>query len=109
MDQQNQRQLPGQHADRINWYAAAFGAAVIGGIAYGLVLVVGMIIGATGWKAWIPVAALTVGLVLVGTAMGRMLNGIRTRTAGAAIAAASLVGGPFAVEAFVIWLVNSGS
>lgn len=96
MDQQVDPPSERRPVAQINWNAAAFGAALIGGVSYGLVVGVTMIVGPPDWRSWVPVFVLTVGLVAGGLAVYTWLSGSRSRTVGVAMAAAALVGGPFA-------------
>lgn len=90
---------------RIAWNEAVFGAAMIGGVAYGLVATAFVTVGPHGRLGWLPGLAVTFGLLAVGVLVCRITHSSRWRTAGAAVAAAALLGGPLVVEMYVIWLV----
>ena len=94
----------------INWAAAVFGAAAIGGIAYGILARAfsdrrtsseGGIVG------WLPVGVVTIGLLVCGLfGLLYFSRTSRLRTFAAAIAAAPATGGLIALEIFVVWMVS---
>lgn len=92
---------------QIVWPAAIFGAAVLGGVVYGLVVSLSLMADFEDWRGWLPALAVTFGMALVGSAISVMGRVSALRTVGAAIAIASLSGGPFVVEFFIVWLVNA--
>jgi len=94
--------------EAVNWTAAIFGAAVLGGIAYGI-LAGGFQVGApigNGVAGWLPVGVVTVGMLALGTVIFRLSDTSRFRTAGAAIAVAPATGGIIALEIFLAWRVS---
>lgn len=93
--------------DPINWTAAVFGAAALGGIVYG-VLARGFQISepVEGVAGWLPVGVISIGMLLLGLALLRSFRTSRLRTAAAAIAAAPATGGLIALEIFVVWAVS---
>lgn len=94
-------------SDPINWTAAVFGAAVLGGVVYGI-LVRGFQISepVEGVAGWLPVGVISIGMLLLGLALLRVFRTSRLRTAAAAIAAAPATGGLIALEIFVVWAVS---
>lgn len=92
----------------INCTTAVFGAAAIGGIAYGILArafqigepVEGGIVG------WLPVGVVTIGLLVCGLGLLYFSRTSRLRTFAAAIAAAPATGGLIALEIFVVWMVS---
>jgi hypothetical protein len=91
--------------DAVNWTAAIFGAAVLGGIAYGI-LARGFQVGAPIGNGWLPVGIVTVGMLAFGMVIFRLSGTSRFRTAGAAIAVAPATGGIVALEIFIAWGVS---
>jgi hypothetical protein len=91
----------------INWTAAVFGAAVLGGIVYGI-LARGFQISepVEGVGGWLPVGVISIGMLLLGLALLRFFRASQLRTAAAAIAATPATGGLVALEIFVIWAVS---
>jgi hypothetical protein len=91
----------------INWPAAVFGAAVLGGIVYGI-LARGFQIGepVEGVGGWLPVGVVSIGMLLCGLGLLYFSRTSRLRTAAAAIAAAPATGGLIALEIFVVWAVS---
>jgi hypothetical protein len=94
-------------SDPINWTAAVFGAAALGGVVYGI-LARGFQISepVEGVAGWLPVGVISVGMLLLGLALLRTFRTGRLRTAAAAIAAAPATGGLIALEIFVVWAVS---
>jgi hypothetical protein len=79
----------------VDWTAAVFGAAVLGGIAYGI-LARGFQVGQpiqNGVAGWLPVGIVTFGMLAVGLVIFRQSRTSRFRTVGAALAAAPATGG----------------
>lgn len=92
----------------VNWTAAIYGAAVLGGVAYGI-LARGFQVGApigNGVAGWLPVGIVTIGMLALGMVTFRLSGTRRFRTAGAAIAAAPATGGIIALEIFIVWGVS---
>jgi hypothetical protein len=91
----------------IDWTAAVFGAAVLGGVVYGI-LARGFQISepVDGVAGWLPVGVVSIGMLLLGLALLRVFRTSRLRTAAAAIAAAPATGGLIALEVFVVWAVS---
>jgi hypothetical protein len=95
-------------SDQIDWKRAVFGAAVLGGIAYGI-LARGFQIGepvASGAMRWLPVGVATMAMLLCGFGLLYFANSGRLRTVAAAIAAAPATGGLIAFEIFTVWAVS---
>ena len=92
----------------INWTSAVFGAAVLGGIVYGI-LARGFQIGkpvASGVAGWLPVGIATIAMVLCGLGVLYFAKSSWLRTTAASIAAAPATGGLIAVEIFAVWAVS---
>jgi hypothetical protein len=92
----------------VDWTAAVFSAAILGGIVYGI-LVRGFQVGEpihNGVGGWLPVGIVTIAMLAVGLVIVRASRTSRFRTAGAAIAAATATGGIVALEIFIAWGVN---
>ena len=95
-------------SDAINWTAAVLGAAVLGGVVYGI-LARGFQIGEPvegGLTGWLPVGVVSIGMLLLGLALLRVFQTIGLRTAAAAFAAAPATGGLIALEIFGAWAVS---
>ena len=95
-------------SDPINWTAAVFGAAALGGIAYGI-LARGFRIGkpvGDGVAGWLPVGVVSIGMLLCGLGLLYFSRTSLLRTAAAAIGAAPATGGLIALEIFVVWAVS---
>jgi hypothetical protein len=94
--------------EAVDWTAAIFGAAVLGGIAYGILargFQIGTPIG-NGGAGWLPVGIVTIGMLALGMVIFRLSRTTRFRTAGAAIAVAPATGGIIALEIFITWGVS---
>jgi len=92
----------------VNWNRAILGAAVIGGVAYGI-LARGFQVGeplAGGIAAWLPTAIVSLLMLLMGVLLLRVLRTGPARTAAAALAAAPASGGIIALEIFIVWGVS---
>lgn len=92
----------------IRWPAAVLGAAVVGGVAYGL-LARGFQIGelvSGGTAAWLPTAVVSLLMLTGGALLLKVVHGTRSRTAAAALAMASATGGFIALELFIAWVVK---
>ena len=92
----------------IRWNYAIVGAAIIGGVAYGI-LARGYQVGeplSGGVVAWLPAAIVSVAMLVLGTFLVRVLQSPRTRTIAAAVAAAPATGGIILLEIFVVWAVS---
>lgn len=74
---------------------------MIGGIVYGISAALATMRSAN-LSGWLLPLSVTILLPVLGTGLCLLANGSRVRTAGAAIAAAALVGGPIAIEFFLI-------
>ena len=95
-------------SEPINWTAAVFGAAALGGIAYGILargFQIGKPIG-DGVAGWLPVGVASIGMLLCGLGLLYFSRTSLLRTAAAAIAAAPATGGLIALEIFVVWAVS---
>lgn len=95
-------------SDQIDWKVAVFGAAVLGGMAYGI-LAHGFQIGqpvASGAAGWLPVGVATIAMLLCGFGLLYFAKSGRLRTVAAAIAAAPATGGLIAFEIFAVWAVS---
>jgi hypothetical protein len=94
--------------DAVNWTTGVFGAAVLGGIIYGI-LARGFQIGEPvrgGIAGWLPVGIISVGMLLLGLALLRLCRTSKSRTVAAAIAATPATGGLLALEIFAVWAVT---
>jgi hypothetical protein len=95
-------------SDAINWTAAVFGAAVLGGTCYGI-LARGFQIGEPvegGAMGWLPAGVVSIGMLLLGLGLLRVFRTSGLRTAAAAITAAPATGGIIALEIFIAWVVS---
>jgi hypothetical protein len=106
----NSSAAPGMTArlDAINWTAAVFGAAVLGGITYGI-LARAFQIGEPvegGVAGWLPAGIVSIGMLLVGLGLLRAVRTSGLRTAAAALAAAPATGGLIVLEIFIAWAVS---
>ncbi len=108
MEQTKVVQSPGSAAGQINWTVAVFVAAVVGGIAYGLLASSfgsGESMG-DGLIGWLPMGIVIMTMLLVGVPLTVLGKTTELRTAAASLAIAPLAGGPIVLEIFVGWLVN---
>jgi hypothetical protein len=97
-----------EQSNTVRWHHAVVGAAVIGGVVYGI-LARGFQVGeplSGGVVAWLPAAVASLAMLVVGTLLVRVLRTPRLRTVAAAVAVAPATGGIILLEVFVVWAVS---
>jgi drug/metabolite transporter (DMT)-like permease len=97
-----------ERSKEIRWNYAIVGAAIIGGVAYGI-LARGYQVDeplSGGVVAWLPAAIVSVAMLVLGTVLVRVLRSPRTRTLAAAVAVAPATGGIILLEIFIAWAVS---